>query len=138
VTDLDLEKRIGQGADATVMDTMGTCTGSLDGKTGDVLSTALAECEEITKDAFIKSKMYTDVDGLSGEAKSKQERSIEVEYQVSKKKAAGQKAIIEAKAETEKLNAIADKTSTEYKTKYTAAKEKVKKSYGSSIGWWRH
>ena len=56
VTDLDLEKRIGQGADATVMDTMGTCTGSLDGKTGDVLSTALAECEEITKDAFIKSK----------------------------------------------------------------------------------
>ena len=71
--------------------------------------------------------MYTNVDGLSGEAKSKQERSIEVEYQVSKKKAAGQKAIIEAKAETEKLNAIADKTSTEYKTKYTAAKEKVKK-----------
>ena len=54
VTDLDLEKRIGQGADATVMDTMGTCTGSI--KTGDVLSTALAECEEITKDAFIKSK----------------------------------------------------------------------------------
>ena len=50
--------------------------------------------------------MYTNVDGLSGEAKSKQERSIEVEFQVSKKKAAGQKAIIDAKAETEGLGAI--------------------------------
>ena len=73
------------------------------------------------------NRMYTDVDGLSGDAKADKERLIEMEYQVSKQKAAREQAIIEAKAETEKLDAIADKTSTEYKTKYTAAKEKVKK-----------
>ena len=71
--------------------------------------------------------MYPDVDDLVGEAKENQERSMEVEYQVSKKKAAGQKAIIEAKAETEKLDAVADKTTEDYKAKYTAAKEKIKK-----------
>ena len=73
------------------------------------------------------NRMYTDVDGLSGDAKADKERLIEMEYQVSKQKAAREQAIIEAKAETEKLDAIANKTSTEYKTKYTAAKEKVKK-----------
>jgi hypothetical protein len=56
VTDFEVEQRIDQGADKTVMDTMKTCTGSLGDKVGEALSTALAECDEITKDAYKKSK----------------------------------------------------------------------------------
>jgi hypothetical protein len=56
VTDFEVEQRIDQGADKTVMDTMKTCTGSLGDKVGEALSAALAECDEITKDAYKKSK----------------------------------------------------------------------------------
>ena len=56
VTDFEVEQRIDQGADKTMMDTMKTCTGSLGDKVGEALSTALAECDEITKDAYKKSK----------------------------------------------------------------------------------
>jgi hypothetical protein len=56
VTDYEVEQYIDQGADKTVMDTMKTCTGSLGDKAGEALAIALAECDEITLDAYKKSK----------------------------------------------------------------------------------